>query len=370
MRILHTIEGLHPDRGGPPQVAAALARCQRAAGHEVAFASHDARSAAVGEWLVTQELSDVRCSEVAPCGPFGDAAFSAAMVHGPRPDAMHLHGVWNGLLPQAARWAKDHGVPYVLTTHGSLHPFSMARGRWKKRLAIAITHGSMLRGARRVFTLNEEERVAAAAIVGTAAETMPNGVDSCHGPCLPAVEGRPYLVFLGRIDWTKGLEALVEAHRHVLDLGFDCDLLIIGNDWGSLPSVEAAIAVARTGDRVRLVGAKYGEEKRRLLAGARLLVHLPRYEGFGMAVLEALAAGTPAVIGDRCLLPGAGPAMGVVVSGSQPEVFAAAIVDILRDPDRREALAAAGLRAVADRFRWDSIAARCVAALAGARSIQ
>jgi len=368
VRLLHVIEGLHPDRGGPPQVVIALAARQRAAGHEIAFASHDATSDEVGEFLARHGLGECRRFGVAICGPFGDRAFADAMGNGPVPDGIHLHGVWNSILPQAARWARRHGVAHVLTTHGSLHPFPMARGRWKKRLALATTHRAMLRGATRVFVLNDEERVSASASVGSAAETLANGVEPVDARTRDAPASPPYLVFLGRLDWTKGLENLVAAHRKVLDLGLDCDLVIVGNDWGSRASIEAAIAAAGTGGRVRFTGAAYGDEKHRLLAGATLLVHLPRYEGFGMAVLEGLAVGTPAVIGDRCLLPGAGPSMGVIVAESEPEAFARAVVDLARDPARREELARAGRRAIRERFAWDSIAARCVAALATARS--
>jgi glycosyltransferase involved in cell wall biosynthesis len=363
VRLLHVIEGLHPDRGGPPQVAVALAARQLAAGHEVAFASHDAKSEAVGEFLRGRGLAACERIEVARCGPLGTRAFAAAMTGTARPDAMHLHGVWNAILPQSARWAREAGVPYCLTTHGALHPFPMARGRWKKMLALATTHGAMLRGARRIFVLNDEERDAVAARFGASAETLPNGVDVGPEPSIRSRRERPLLVFLGRLDWTKGIEALVAAHGRVIELGLDCDLVIVGNDWGSRGSIEAAIDEAGTRERVQVVGPKYGEEKRRVLAEASLLVHLPRYEGFGMAVLEGLAVGTPAVIGDRCLLPGAGPSMGVVVTESNPDSFARGVAELLRDPARREALSRAGRHAVVERFGWDAIAARCVEAL-------
>lgn len=367
MRLLHVIEGLHPDRGGPPQVAVALASAQRAAGHEVAFASHDAGSAAAGEFLASHGLAECPRVEVPPCGPFGDGAFSASAARIDRPDGVHLHGVWNSILPQAARWSRRRGIPYAITTHGALHPFATARGRWKKRLALATTHRAMLGGAARVFTLNDEERDALAGIGHAKPETLANGVECVDSPPRPEVVARPYLIFLGRIDWTKGLESLVDAHRRMLALGVDHDLVIVGNDWGSRASVEAAVAAAGTAGRVRFVGAKYGDEKRRLLAGASLLVHLPLYEGFGMAVLEALAVGTPAVIGDRCLLPGAGPSMGIVVTPSEPAAFAAEVIALLNDRPRRDELSRAGRRAVVDRFRWSDIAARCVEVLATAR---
>jgi glycosyltransferase involved in cell wall biosynthesis len=362
VRLLHVIEGLNPDRGGPPQVAAALASAQRDAGHEVAFASHDAGSAEVGDFLASRGLSDCLRVTVGACGVFGANSFAAAMDREPRPDALHLHGVWNPILPQAARWAERRGVPYRISTHGSLHPFPMRRARWKKELAMALTHRRLLRGASKVFVLNEEERRAAAPrCAPDAVEVLPNGVERRPEADRPheGRSGRAFVVFLGRLDWTKGVERLVSAHRLVLDSGIDCDLVVVGNDWGSRASIESAIRSAGTGDRVRLVGPKYGDQKWELLASARLLVHLPHYEGFGMAVLEALAVGTPAVIGDRCLLPGAGPEMGVTVTASQPSALAAEVVRLLSDEGARNALAASGVRAARERFSWSAIAARC-----------
>ena len=63
---------------------------------------------------------------------------------------------------------------------------------------------------------------------------------------------------------------MVDAHRRIIALGSECDLVIVGNDWGSRRSIEAAIAAAGTRERVQLVGPKYGEEKRRILAEASL----------------------------------------------------------------------------------------------------
>jgi len=373
VRILHVIEGLHPDRGGPPEVVMSLASAQRDAGHELSIASHDADTPEVDVVIRDRGLAGVGRIRIDACAAWGDRSFAAALVGCERPDAMHLHGVWNPIVPQAARWACRNGIPFAVSTHGSLHPFPMSRSRWKKRLALASTHRILLRRSACVFVLNDEERDAAAALGAGRVELLPNGVrveanrtaDTSSWP----QRSRPYLVYLGRLDWTKGVERLVEAHRAVLDQGVDCDLVLVGNDWGSRASIEAAIAAAGTVRRVEFTGPKYGAEKRSVLRHAALLVHLPRYEGFGMAVLEGLAVGTPAVIGDRCLLPGAGPEIGTVVTRSEPEAFAVEVIRLLRRPDERSVLSDAGYRAVRERFAWPMIAARCVDVLSTSRAV-
>ncbi len=71
-------------------------------------------------------------------------------------------------------------------------------------------------------------------------------------------------------------------------------------------------------------------------------------------------------MGDRCRLPGAGEAMGVAVSASDPKAFAAQVERVLADADLRARLAAAGRAVVHARYTWRSIAERALEPFAGA----
>ena len=104
---------------------------------------------------------------------------------------------------------------------------------------------------------------------------------------------RPYVLFLGRLNWKKGLDRLIPAMKQVTN----ADLLIAGNDEENYrPELEALARRYGVVDRVRFLGPVDDSKKWALLASAQILV-LPSYsENFGNVVLEAMAAGCPVIV--------------------------------------------------------------------------
>jgi glycosyltransferase involved in cell wall biosynthesis len=115
-------------------------------------------------------------------------------------------------------------------------------------------------------------------------------------------------------------------------------------------------------DRVRVLGPVSDAERLALLAGAEVQVMPSRFEGFGMAAAEAMAAGVPLVASTAGSLPEIVADGGVLVPPDDPAALAAAVARLLASAPARAALGAAG-RAAARRFTWTAVAARHLAFL-------
>ena len=132
--------------------------------------------------------------------------------------------------------------------------------------------------------------------------------------------------------------------------------LLVAGDGEARTDVETALG---TGDRIRYVGTLDRMALDRLPAGANLAVWPAIREAFGMALLEAQAAGLPVVAGDRTgvrqiVRDGR---TGLLVAEGDSAAFAAAVGGLLDDPARRRAMAAEALRVTAEDH--DIAAAAC-----------
>ena len=287
-------------------------------------------------------------------------------------DIAHLHALFVWPVWAAASAARRAGVPYVFSPRGMLEQGLVERrSPVAKRLLIALFGRRTIERASGLHVTSAREAAEAAAF-GLALPPVyevPNGVDLDEGPIAGddvAPASRPYVLFLGRVSWKKGLDRLIAAMRHVADT----TLVVAGPDdegyWDSLESQAAAAGVA---DRVVFRGPVHGQAKRALLRRADLLV-LPSYsENFGNVVLEAMAAGCPVIVtpevgsGSVVLATGGGR----VVQGD-PDSLGRGIADLLADAEARRAMGARGRAAMAADYSWAAVAERMEAVYESVRA--
>jgi glycosyltransferase involved in cell wall biosynthesis len=261
-------------------------------------------------------------------------------------DVVHIHAVflWPGVA--AARAARAAGVPYVISPRGMLVPELIRRkSRAMKTLWLRVMERrGFARAAAIHFTSKLEwEDAKRVSIPLPSPIVVPNGVDIPPRPEVTRDERT--LVFLGRVNWKKGLERVIEALPSL-----HARMIIAGNDEENLTPRLRALAESLGAD-VEFPGPVYGAAKDELLARATLFVLMSESENFGNAVLEALAMETPAV-----LSTGVGLAEEVVAAGAGV-IGLDAVPALLDDVAARAHMGRNGRALVESRFAWPRVAA-------------
>jgi glycosyltransferase involved in cell wall biosynthesis len=186
----------------------------------------------------------------------------------------------------------------------------------------------------------------------------------------------PYILNFGGFDARKNLPFLIRAVARATTDRPDWQLVIVGRPHTGnarlYPDVRPVVAAEGMVERTIFTGFVSDEEKAALASGAGLGVFATVYEGFGLPPLEAMACGAPVLAGDRSSLPEVVGDGGALADPTDLAAFSSAIAALLADPDRRAALARAGL-ARAARFTWAATAEATVAvyrrALAGSGGV-
>jgi glycosyltransferase involved in cell wall biosynthesis len=277
-----------------------------------------------------------------------------------------FHGVTGFELPPRGPWA-------LVTTVHDLVPLRLpalvpARHRWAVRCLL----GSALRRARRVIVPSETtgaEVLARYRLPRDRVAVVPEAAAPHFAPVSPETVGairrryglrRPYVLFVGHLEPKKNLGVLLEAVARLRRMGQwgETELVVVGAPgWGPGPGGRAR--ALGLGDAVRVFGPAPDADLPALYGGALAFAFPSLWEGFGLPVLEAMAAGTPVVASNRGALPEitAGAAL---LAAPEPAPFAEALGTVLGDPALRERLRGAGL-ARAAAFSWERTARETLA---------
>jgi glycosyltransferase involved in cell wall biosynthesis len=173
---------------------------------------------------------------------------------------------------------------------------------------------------------------------------------------------RPTVLVVGNVLPRKNLSVVARAVRILRDRGEDVVLRIVGTVHPTgRPDVERARQLLG-GDAVTVTGYATPAALAGELRSAHVLAFPSLFEGFGIPVLEAMAAGLPVVASDRTSLPEVTGSAGLLVPAEDPSAWADALSQAMR-PDVAARMRAAGL-AREQEFTWARSAAAVSQALA------
>jgi len=374
--------------GGLGRHVHALATALAAAGHDVVvIARHPFGTDAETHPTARVDLDGVRVLRVAEDPPHLEfvrdlVAWTLGLGHAMlravtaflresdwRPEVVHAHD-W--LVAHAAIGLADlTGAPLVATLHATE---AGRHGGWLSAPLNQQVHSVEWWLARRadiVVTCSQAMRAEVAGLFDldrADVAVVHNGI-AATGWDRPRElpEGPPTLLYLGRLEWEKGIHDLIAALPAIRRAHPQTRLLLAGTgsciDW-----LADRARAARVRRAVTLLGHVDDAALGSLLAAASAVVLPSRYEPFGIVALEAAAVGVP-LVASR-----AGGLGEVVVDGVTGLSFdpgdvrgiAAAVVAALDDPDAATERAAAARDRLGREFAWPTIAAETAALYARA----
>lgn len=168
---------------------------------------------------------------------------------------------------------------------------------------------------------------------------------------MPSAAGGHCIGAIGRYEERKGHETLIQAMVTILKEFPDTELRIAGHDpWGHGEVLRTLIRELKLEQHVRLVG--FVSDKEAFFSDIDVFAFASRSEGFGIVLLEAMAAGKAAVVSDIAPLNGiiCPGRSGLVAGPDDPSSFADAIMSLFRDEDYRRRIGEEGRRRAAKDF--------------------
>ncbi len=167
-----------------------------------------------------------------------------------------------------------------------------------------------------------------------------------------------YILYLGSTRPNKNLPNMIRAFWRLCarrkDMA-DMHLVLVLNEDRFFEDVRPLLERRRVRDQVRVFGQVSELEKRCLYERASALLFVTKYEGFGMPLIEAQAAGTPVLIADHGALPEVANGSALVTQPDSVVTISDDLYQILTDTELRAKLIARGRENV-NRFDWDQTA--------------
>ncbi|MEM7359211.1 MAG: glycosyltransferase [Pseudomonadota bacterium] len=376
LRVLHIIPSVAACRGGPSKAIIEMVAALTQAGVKAEIAATNDN----GDQLLDVPLEQPYMYQGVPIRFFhrwspGVAAlrefqYSAGFRHWLRDhidnyDLIHVHAVFSFTSSYAMYLARKRGVPYVVRPIGQLEHWALQQGGLKKRLYMTLVERRNLEGAAAIhFTAASELQQARESINTENAQVIPLGITP---PALlenaqqiirtqfDLAADQPLLVYLSRLHPKKGLELLLQA---VAQLEPPCSLLIAGNgDAEYVASLKREVRSLGLEQQVQFIGFVQGEQRDQLLQGADLFALTSYSENFGIAVLEALAAGTPCLVTEGVALASEIREQRLgYVAASDVDAIKSALQRALNEIDEHPAWRKEIRQTIRDRYHWPAIA--------------
>jgi glycosyltransferase involved in cell wall biosynthesis len=384
MHILKVVQFYFPfqDRGGPVVKVRALAQALAERGHQITVLTADLGLTQMKnismqfdkcEYGFCAEENNVKAVYLPTVTHYRALTVNPAVVSFSQHelckfDLVHFYGLYDLLGPAVSYFCRGIAKPYVIEPMGMHRPID--RGLALKRVWHRSVGHAFLKNAAQIVATSELE-VEDLIQGGVPKEKIVlryNGIDAKDFAAAPQQRGHfraahkisadeTILLFLGRLIPRKGADILIDAFAKACPTS---GRLVIAGPEGEAGYVDLLRQRARTAgveSRVIFIGPLYDDQKFQVLADSDLFMLPSRYENFANSAAEAIAAGMPVIISDRCGISSLVEGRAGLVIPVETAALTKAIETLLTDRVLYQKFQQ-GCRAVAAELGWDRLSAQ------------
>lgn len=378
MKVLHVIPSVAAIRGGPSKAVLEMVKALRDKGIEAEIATTNDN----GPNLLDVPLKLRTEYKQVPIyffprfsphvHPIREFAFSSELTTWLWQkirdyDLLHIHAIFSYPSTVAMAIARQQRVSYVVRPLGQLCEWSLQQSALKKQIYLNLIEKANINGAEILHLTSKQEQQELSRLNLSA----PNFILP-HGISIPPTisnarirlrehlklpSDEPIILFLSRLHPKKGLDYLIPALGKLTHHRFT--FVIAGSGSPDYEAdVKSLVASHGIDNRTYIAGFVEGEFKSLLMQGADLFALTSHSENFGVAVLEALGAGLPALV-----TPGVALAdlvreknLGYVTELDVKEITSV-LQQVLEHPQEIKEISKRARQLISKHYTWDSIAA-------------
>ncbi len=386
MKVLHIIPSVAAVRGGPSQAVIEMVRGLRSqdVDAEIVTTNDNGKDLLnVPLYGLTDRLGEYANVPIRFFPRFSpninavrEFAFSGALTtwlwqHVTEYDLVHVHAIFSYASTIAMAIARIKNVPYITRPLGQLCEWSLQQSKLRKQIYLNVIERSNLLHSKSLhFTAEQEKTEFNQLGLNIPNFILPHGV-YVPTPILDAKtqvrkilhipDQRPIILFMSRIHPKKGLEYLISALGKLKESNF---VLVIAGSGAPdyINQIKDLLETYDICDRTHMIGFVKSETKNLYLQGADIFALTSHSENFGIAAIEALAAGTPVLITDGVAIAPMVKEQAIgYVTKLDVEAIASIIQEFFDHPDIARQKGDRATLYIAEHYSWAKITRRLMA---------
>ncbi len=355
MKILQVTHHTAPCIGGIEKYAMELSLQLKKRGHEVEILCLDRCPNSTEKLKAEEIMNGVKIHRI----PFIDLKYykvaPAVLKFVKGFDVLHVQNI--GFFSDFLALTKLlHGKKVVVNTHGGF--FHTKKFSFLKKIYFYTLNNLSLHLCNAVLVDSKNDEGIFRKILGNKIHVMGLGVDLQEYVKIKSAPDNNRMLYIGRLSRNKGLLGILDVVKYVAMVNKNVKLVLIGKDFdGTQAGINEKIRKLGIENNVETLGEVSHKRKIGEISGARFCVSASEYEGFGIAVIEQMAAGNIPVLNDipnfRWFVRDG--KSGFVVNFGNTKVAADAIIRAMEIPVKELDALAAEARKDALRFEWNNV---------------